>query len=482
MLAGWSSGSKYPLLGSVRASAQMVCYEAALGLSVAAVILVAGTLSTSGIVAGAEHGVRNWNLVATGVPAVRRLPDRRHRRAEPAAVRPRRGRAGARRRVPHRVLLDPLRALLPRRVHEHGHDVGHHRHPVLRRPAAGRGNDMPDHSRARSTGMVWFFLKLFVFLFMYVWFRATLPRLRYDQLMDLGWKLLIPLALGWFLLPRRAAASAEDQGWNSRRGSAVGRRRRRGACAAYGLFMAALPGQRPPTRAAKGRCSDGLPRRLPRHRCARSAAQQGHHAVLGRTGRRCRATRRCPSPSALHGRHVLNRYEDGMEKCIGCELCAGVCPAQCIYVRGADNPPDDPVSPGRALRLRLRDQLPALHPLRPVRGGLPDRGDHRERSCSSSPSPTGATRSTRRTSCSSTTTASPSSCRGRTGARATTSTPRAGCGPPRRPATPSFEGVVGWSGELGYGVRGPSRAAEATTADVEPRPRRGRSTPDGGHH
>ncbi len=48
----------------------------------------------------------------------------------------------------------------------------------------------------------------------------------------------------------------------------------------------------------------------------------------------------------LHGRHVLNRYEDGMEKCIGCELCAGVCPARCIYVRGADNPVDDPVSPG----------------------------------------------------------------------------------------------------------------------------------------
>ena len=53
-----------------------------------------------------------------------------------------------------------------------------------------------------------------------------------------------------------------------------------------------------------------------------------------------------PKPERFHGRHVLNRYEDGMEKCIGCELCAGVCPAQCIYVRGADNPPDAPVSPG----------------------------------------------------------------------------------------------------------------------------------------
>ena len=53
-----------------------------------------------------------------------------------------------------------------------------------------------------------------------------------------------------------------------------------------------------------------------------------------------------PKHPRQHGRHVLNRYEDGMEKCIGCELCAGVCPADCIYVRGLDNPPDHPVSPG----------------------------------------------------------------------------------------------------------------------------------------
>ena len=51
-------------------------------------------------------------------------------------------------------------------------------------------------------------------------------------------------------------------------------------------------------------------------------------------------------PQRFHGRHVLNRYPDGLEKCIGCELCAGVCPSRCIYVRGADNPPDAPVSPG----------------------------------------------------------------------------------------------------------------------------------------
>jgi NADH-quinone oxidoreductase subunit I len=65
-----------------------------------------------------------------------------------------------------------------------------------------------------------------------------------------------------------------------------------------------------------------------------------------RGGRGGKSDQKAPKPERLHGRHVLNRYEDGMEKCIGCELCAGVCPARCIYVRGADNPPDEPRSPG----------------------------------------------------------------------------------------------------------------------------------------
>jgi len=80
----------------------------------------------------------------------------------------------------------------------------------------------------------------------------------------------------------------------------------------------------------------------------------GFLVTLRQRGKKQRTTRpyvkdeghKRDKPERLHGRHVLNRYEDGMEKCIGCELCAGVCPASCIYVRGADNPPDDPVSPG----------------------------------------------------------------------------------------------------------------------------------------
>ena len=77
----------------------------------------------------------------------------------------------------------------------------------------------------------------------------------------------------------------------------------------------------------------------------------GFLVSLRQIGRKQRVTtqypkEKAPKPLRIHGRHVLNRYEDGMEKCIGCELCAGVCPARCIYVRGADNPEDDPVSPG----------------------------------------------------------------------------------------------------------------------------------------
>jgi len=77
----------------------------------------------------------------------------------------------------------------------------------------------------------------------------------------------------------------------------------------------------------------------------------GFKIPIKQMGKRQRVTvpypqQKAPQAIRRHGRHVLNRYEDGMEKCIGCELCAGVCPARCIYVRGADNPVDDPVSPG----------------------------------------------------------------------------------------------------------------------------------------
>ena len=61
--------------------------------------------------------------------------------------------------------------------------------------------------------ILWFFSKVVVFLFIFVWFRATLPRLRYDQLMDLGWKVLIPFSLIWFLI-LAAIRIGRDEDWN----------------------------------------------------------------------------------------------------------------------------------------------------------------------------------------------------------------------------------------------------------------------------
>jgi NADH-quinone oxidoreductase subunit H len=85
-------------------------------------------------------------------------------------------------------------------------------------------------------GTIWFTVKLFAFLFMFVWFRATLPRVRYDQLMMLGWKVLIPVALGWFLLIT-AFRIGDDEGWNpllvAGGGIAV-------MAAGYGLLSAAV--------------------------------------------------------------------------------------------------------------------------------------------------------------------------------------------------------------------------------------------------
>ena len=215
MLAGWSSGSKYPLLGSVRASAQMVSYEAALGLSIASVFLVAGTLSTSGIVS-AQSSLGDWNLVTTGV-------------------------------VPMVIFLIAATAELNRPpfdlVEAEQELVGgfHTEYSSIRfalfflaefmntvtmsalivtlffggpQPIA-IGDTVLDIPLIPNgiEGTIWLLAKVLVFLYIYVWFRATLPRFRYDQLMDLGWKLLIPASLAWFML-LAAQRLARNEGWN----------------------------------------------------------------------------------------------------------------------------------------------------------------------------------------------------------------------------------------------------------------------------
>ena len=199
MLAGWSSGSKYPLLGSVRASAQMVSYEAALGLTIVSVVLVTGSLLTSDIVAsqsgeGPGGFLPNWNLLRLGVvpfflfiiaaTAELNRPPFDLVEAEQELV------GGF-----HTEYASIGFALFF--LAEFGNTITMSAIVVtlfLGGPA-GPVPIGPDW----AWGFVWFFLKTLVFLFMYVWFRATLPRLRYDQLMDLGWKKLIPFSLVWLL-------------------------------------------------------------------------------------------------------------------------------------------------------------------------------------------------------------------------------------------------------------------------------------------
>jgi NADH-quinone oxidoreductase subunit H len=209
MLAGWSSGSKYPLLGSVRASAQMVSYEAALGLSIATVLLLAGTLSTSGIVAN-QSGFANWHVVSTGVvPFVIFLLA-----------------ATAEMNRPPFDLVEAEQELVGGFNTEYSsirfglfflaefmNTVTMSGIIVTLFWGGPQGLfDIPVIPGAIE-GTIWFIAKVLVFLYVYVWFRATLPRYRYDQLMDLGWKVLIPASLGWFML-MAVLRLARDEDWN----------------------------------------------------------------------------------------------------------------------------------------------------------------------------------------------------------------------------------------------------------------------------
>ncbi|MGH9118563.1 MAG: NADH-quinone oxidoreductase subunit NuoH [Acidimicrobiales bacterium] len=214
MLAGWSSGSKYPLLGAVRASAQMVSYEAALGLAVVAVVLVTGSLSTHDIVvaqAGAGRGdiIPNWNVVVTGVvPFVVFVLAATAELSRPPfdLVEAEQELVGG-----FNTEYSSVRFALFF-LAEFGNVVM--MSAIIVTLFLGGPSGPALFGPGWLWGIIWFFLKVSVFIFMFVWFRATLPRFRYDQLMDLGWKLLIPLSLGWLLLIA-ALRLGSDEGWST---------------------------------------------------------------------------------------------------------------------------------------------------------------------------------------------------------------------------------------------------------------------------
>jgi NADH-quinone oxidoreductase subunit H len=197
-LAGWSSNSKYSLLGSLRASAQMVSYELSLGLSLVGVLMLSGTLSLRQIVERQGGGILHWNffsgwqflaffvyLIAAYAETNRipfDLPE-----AETELVAGYHTEYSAMKfamffmaEYANMVTVASIATLL----FFGGWDGPLFGPPIVR----------------MLLPIFWFVLKVFLFIFLYIWVRGTLPRFRYDQLMSFGWKVLLPLAIANILI------------------------------------------------------------------------------------------------------------------------------------------------------------------------------------------------------------------------------------------------------------------------------------------
>ncbi len=209
VLAGWSSGSTYPLLGGLRSSAQMISYEVAMGLSFVAVFLMAGSMSTSAIVE-AQAGGGSAELFGTTIG----LPGWYIVLLLPSFVIYVISMVGETNRAPFDL------------PEAEGELVGgfHTEYSSLKFALfflAEYVNLVTVSALATTLflggwrapwpislwsganegwwPLIWFFSKLVVFIFVFIWLRGTLPRLRYDQFMKLGWKVLIPTSLVWIV-------------------------------------------------------------------------------------------------------------------------------------------------------------------------------------------------------------------------------------------------------------------------------------------
>lgn len=196
MLAGWASGAKYSLLAAVRASAQMVSYEAVLGLTIATVVVVTGSVRTSDIVASQHGGIlffNHWNIIRTAF-----IPFALYSIAATAEI--------------TRAPFDLVEA---EEEISGGFNMEYSSIGFAFFYLAEYANLVvqcglictlwlggPDGPRifGNSIGPVWFTIKMLILLYIFVWIRATLPRMRYDQLMELGWKRLIPGALAMLMI------------------------------------------------------------------------------------------------------------------------------------------------------------------------------------------------------------------------------------------------------------------------------------------
>ena len=196
VLAGWSSGSTYPLLGGLRSSAQVISYEVAMGLSLVAVFIYAGSMSTSDIVAAQStwwYGVvlfPSFAIYAISMVGETNRAPFDLAEAECELV------GGFHTEYSSLkfalfFLAEYVNIIAVSALATTLFLGGYHAPPGLGFTEAWLGGWF--------TG-IWFFSKVLVFFFVFVWLRGTLPRLRYDQFMQFGWKILIPVSILWILV------------------------------------------------------------------------------------------------------------------------------------------------------------------------------------------------------------------------------------------------------------------------------------------
>ena len=196
VLAGWSSGSTYPLLGGLRSSAQVISYEIAMGLSFVGVFIYAGSMSTGDIIAAQSTW---WNVVVL-FPSfaiyVISMVGETHR--APFDLAEAEGELVGGFHTEYSSLKFALFFLA-----EYVNIIAVSALATtlfLGGPSAPPGLGFTSAWLGGWFSFIWFFLKVLAFFFFFVWLRGTLPRLRYDQFMKFGWKVLIPVNVAWILV------------------------------------------------------------------------------------------------------------------------------------------------------------------------------------------------------------------------------------------------------------------------------------------
>ncbi len=196
VLGGWSSGSTYSLLGGLRSSAQMISYEVAMGLALVAVFLYAGSMSTSEIVAAQDKLWFGLILAPSFIIYLISMVGETNR--APFDLPEAEGELVGGFHTEYSSLKFALFFLAEyinlATVSAIATTL------VLGGWAAPWGiENVWDGANSGYWPLLWFFSKIFIFIFMFVWLRGSLPRMRYDQFMALGWKVLIPVSLAWIV-------------------------------------------------------------------------------------------------------------------------------------------------------------------------------------------------------------------------------------------------------------------------------------------